>query len=227
MSLLISLLLPWLLCPLHSLSSQVSSQQKRRAQRQTDNKALLVFTFPKVPREGPLVYDVICDLILALGSPSLWSFWILMFCRLDHFLSGLYVLQVWDVSVGFGSISESKDCFQTPAPSLQRSWVMESQYLPTQSSEINLEQDQGRQHPWRPGGESDSGRYLFHLTLKHELQSFHQKWVGVSVYWSRILNYLTVIVSLLSQAPISLASCYVSNLEIILTTQGVSDQASQ
>ena len=57
-------------------------------------KALLVFTFPKVPREGPLVYDVICDLILALGSPSLWSFWILMFCRLDHFLSGLYVLQV-------------------------------------------------------------------------------------------------------------------------------------
>lgn len=182
-----------------------------------------MFTFPKVPREGPLVYDVICDLILILGSPSLWSFWILMFCQLDHFLSGLYVLQVWDVSVGFGSISESKDCFQTSAPSLQRSWVMESQYLPTQSSEINLEQDQGRQHPRRPGGESDSRRYLFHLMLKHVLQSFHQKWVGDFMYRYRILNYLTVIVSLLSQGPISLVSCCVWNLEIILTSQGVSD----
>ena len=56
---------------------------------------------------------------------------------------------------------------------------------------------------------------FFHLILKHMLQNFHQKWVDV---WSRILNYLAVIMSHLSWGTILPESCYVSNIEIILTT---------
>lgn len=46
-------------------------------------------TFSNVALAGPLACDVVCDLILALGSPPLWAPWILMLCWSDHFLSGL------------------------------------------------------------------------------------------------------------------------------------------
>lgn len=34
---------------------------------ETDRGTPLVFTFPKIPLEGPLAYAVICDLLLAVG----------------------------------------------------------------------------------------------------------------------------------------------------------------
>ena len=53
------------------------------------------------------------------------------------------------------------------------------------------------------------------------------KFIDIILHADLLFLIYSVIVSLLSQGPISLASCYVSNLEIILTTQGVSDQTSQ